>query len=101
MWQAVYYQHYDEHEEEHWQEPKVLPYSILCKDNTLKKELCKLLGKYGYKGVGGNTELKAFLVNTQFKRWCYYPKPVSMSRINNRDYSFEEIQPILYENRKK
>lgn len=98
MWQAVYYENYDENEDRGTGK-RVLPYSVLCKDDEEKKKLCKLLGKYGYKSMGGNQLMRAFLVNTQFKRWCYYPKVASMSCIDNRNYSLEEIQSILHNSR--
>mgnify|MGYP007012485708 CR=1 FL=1 len=102
MWHKVYYEHYDEDEEgAYWEEPEVLPYSVLCKDEEEKKKLCNLLRRHGYKGVGGNPGIKALLINTQFKRWCFYPKPAKMSCIDSRNYTFEEICAILFPNRKK
>ena len=100
MWEEVYYEHYEDNcLDAYWEEQKVLPYSVLCKEEKEKRQLCKLLGKYGFKGVGGDPRLKGILINIQFKRWCFYPRPASMSCINGRDYSFEEIQPILNEHR--
>lgn len=102
MWQDVYYEHYEEDEEgAYLEELKVLPYSVLCKDEEEKRKLCNLLRRHGYKGVGGNPGIKALLINTQFKRWCFYPKPAKMSCINDRNYTFEEICAILYPNRKR
>ena len=102
MWHKVYYEHYEEDEEcSYLEEPIVLPYSVLCKDEEEKKKLCNLLRRHGYKSVGGNPGIKALLVNTQFKRWCFYPKPCRMSRINDRDFTFEEFCAILFPNRKK
>ena len=96
MWQSVYYEHYEENcLGVYWEEQKVLPYSVKCKDFAEFKSLINRIKRRGYKCVEQIEGQYAVLINTKLKRWCTYPKPVSMSCIDNKTLTVEEFMNIM------
>lgn len=96
MWQEVYYEHYVENcRGLYWEEEKQLPYSVKCKSVQEKEQLEQLLRFDGFKCVGSSDSI-ALLINLKLKKYCGYPKAVTMSCISNRSFSVENFLAGIY-----
>ncbi|MBR0272714.1 MAG: hypothetical protein IJQ59_01310 [Bacteroidaceae bacterium] len=93
MWQEVYYKVIDN--DDIGIGKRSLPYSVKCKDLTEFKALKHFIGRRGYKCVEQIEGQYAVLINTELKRWCTYPKPASMSCIDDKTLTAEEFMKLI------
>ena len=92
MWHKVYYREIDR--EYHGIGKRILPYSVKCKDLDEFQSFKNRIRRRGYKCVSLIDGQYALLINTELKRWCSYPKAVTMPCIDDRTLTADEFMNL-------
>ena len=103
MFLELYYKDYAKHcQERYWEEDKKsLPYLVKILDKNQRERFCEFLASEGFKRVCWSSITNAVLVNMEYHRFGNLPKPVSTSRVDNRNYTLEEFMNEVYYTHKR